>query len=205
VLFTGIMLSIVLLGVLMMVWQRRAWEAKLIRDHHNAAERPFIDHPKMPRNLQLRNLALLMSGSVLLGWLFQGRFELSFWQWFLLLSGFMLFYMDHRLLGVTTVYILTDQGLGIRFAPGHIDYRLFISYREIKHARRIPVPKDKPPVWSQITPQRSLEEGILLTPTNLDGFSKLLPGEILLAPTDMDAFLKQLSGHVHILKEPEVL
>lgn len=192
VLFSWILIAIVVLGLLMMDWQRRAWETRLICEHHAGPEKPFIDRPKMPSNLQLRNLAFLVTGSALVAWIFQGQFELSFWQWFFLFVGFMLLYMDHRLLGATTVYILTDQGIGIRSAPGHIDYRLFFSYWEIRHAQRIQAPKQKPVLWSQITPTQQLKEGVLITPRKRDGFTRQIEGAVLLAPSDVDEFLKHI-------------
>lgn len=189
VLFSWILIGIVVLGLLMMDWQRRAWETRLIREHHAGPEKPFIDRPKMSLNTQLRNLILLALGSGLAAWIFRGQFELGFWQWFFLLAGFMLLYMDHRLLGATTVYILTDQGIGIRFAPGHIDYRLFFSYWEIWRAQCIQVPEKIPVRWSQATPTRRPGEGILLTPRNRDGFTRQIKSEMLLAPSDLETFL----------------
>ena len=196
VLFSWILLAIVVIGSLMMDWQRSAWEAKLIREHHAGLEAPLIDQPKMPLNIQLRNLGALFVGSWLVAWVFQGQFDLNFWQWFFLFAGFMLLYMNHRLLGATTVYILTDQGVGIRSAPGHIDYRLFFSYGEIRHVQRIQVPEQKPIHWSQVTPTRKPEEGVLLTPKNRAGFSRQIEGEVLLAPTNIDAFLKHIPPHL---------
>ena len=196
VLFSWILIAIVIIGLIMMVWQRRAWEAKLIREHHQGSNAVYIDRPKMPISIQLRNLALLALGSLLLAWLFQGTFELNFWQWFFLLTGFMLLYMDHRLLGATTVYIITDQGIGIRFAPGHIDYRLFFSYGEIRHAQHIRVPDPRPIRWSITTPTRNPKDGLLLTPRNPNGFTKQIEGEVLLTPTDMDEFIKHIPSHL---------
>jgi hypothetical protein len=196
VLFSWILIAIIAIGLLMMGWQRRAWEARLIREHHAGPEKPFIDRPKMPLKIQLRNLALLALGSGLVAWIFQGQFELSFWQWFFLFLGFMLLYMDHRLLGATTVYILTDQGIGIRFAPGHIDYRLFFSYWEIWRAQPIRVPEKKPVRWSQVTPTRGPVQGVLLTPRNRDGFTRQIKAEVLLAPSDTDRFLKHIPAQL---------
>lgn len=196
VLFSWILIAILLIGLLMMDWQRRAWEAKLIREHHKGPGKPLIDRPKMPLHLQLRNLGWLALGSGLVAWLLQGQFELSFWQWFSLFVGFMLLYMDHRLLGTTTVYILADQGIGIRCAPGHVDYRLFFSYDEIWRARRVEVPKEKPHRWSQVTPMRQQSEGLLLIPKNRDGFTRHINGEILLAPSDLDTFLAHFPPHL---------
>ena len=196
VFFSWILVAIVVVGLLMMVWQRRAWEAKLIREQHSVAEKPFINYPKMPLKTQLFNLGLLFAASGILAWLFQGRFELNFWPWFFLLCGFMLLYQDSLLLGATTVYSITDQGIGIRVAPGHIDYRLFFSYGEIKHVKRIQVPETRPVRWSVTTPTRKPKEGILLTPKNPNGLSKQIEGEVLLAPTNMDNFLQHIPSHL---------
>ena len=196
VLFSWILAAIVVLGLMMMYWQRRAWEARLVREHHTGPEIPFIDRPKMPLNQQVRNLVLLALGSALVAWVFRGQFELSFWQWFFLFVGFMLLYMDHRLLGATTVYILTDQGIGIRFAPGHIDYRMFFSYKEMWRVQRTQIPEKKPLRWSQITPTRKIDEGILLFPKKRDGFSRQVNGEMLLAPTDLESFMQHVPSNL---------
>jgi hypothetical protein len=189
VLLSWILAGIILTGLLMMDWQRRAWEAKLVRDHHTGPERPLIDRPKMPLKAQVRNLALLALGSGLMAWIFQGQLALSFWQWFFLFVGFTLLYMDHRLLGATTVYILTDQGIGIRYAPGHVDYRLFFSYGEVWRAQGIRAPEKLPVRWSLVTPARQPGEGVLLTPRNRDGFTRQIKSEILLTPTNIQIFL----------------
>ena len=196
VLLSWILVGIVLLGLIMMVWQRRAWETKLIREHHQKSNAVYIDRPKMPVSIQLRNMIILALGSVALAWPFQGRFELNFWQWVFLLIGFMLLYMDHRLLGSTTVYIVTDQGIGIRFAPGHIDYRLFFSYGEIRHVQPVQVPDPRPLRWSVTTPTRNPKGGVLLTPRNPNGFSRQIEGEVLLTPTDTDEFMKHIPHHL---------
>lgn len=198
VLFSWILVGIILLGLLMMDWQRRAWEAKLVREHHQGTEKPFIDRPKMPLQTQMRNLALVVLGSGLVAWIFRGQFELGFWQWFFLFTGFMLLYMDHRLLGATTVYILTDQGIGIRFAPGHVDYRMFFSYNEIWRAQRMRIraPEKLPVRWSVITPTRKPSEGVLLTPRNRDGFTRQIKSEILLAPTEVETFLEHFPSQI---------
>jgi hypothetical protein len=189
VLISWILVGIIVTGLLMMDWQRRAWEAQLVREHHEGSGKPFIDRPKMPLQIQLRNLALLALGSGLVAWIFQGQLALGFWQWFCLFVGFMLLYMDHRLLGATTVYILTDQGIGIRFAPGHVDFRLYFSYGEIWRAQRIDVPKNLPARWSLVTPVRQPDEGVLLTSRNRDGFIRQIKSEMLLAPSDINTFL----------------
>ena len=201
-LVSGILLAIVLVGLLMMAWQEHAWETRIIREFHTGQARPHIEHPHAPRAFQVRNLVLVLAASALLGWLLNGRFSLSGVQWFLLLSGCILLYKDGLLFGAAVTYIVTDQGIGIRYVPGHIDYRLFFKFHEIWKAVRTKVPESLPLRWDVLVPRRRLQEGVLLYATRREGFSKQLQGELLLAPVDIDAFLKLIPGHVASLQEP---
>jgi hypothetical protein len=196
VIFSWILFAMIFASLILIIWQRRAWAAKNIRKYQQDHAPVYRDHPKMPLNLQLRNLVIVAVGSGLLGRFLQGSLDLSFWQWFFLASGFTLLYMDHRVFGTTTDYILTDTGLGLRYTPGHVEYRMFFSYQDIKQAQRVQVPKEKPILWTQVTPTRNVETGILLTPSNRNGFTNQIKGEILLAPTDIDAFLKHFPSHL---------
>ncbi len=134
---SGILLAIVLVGLLMMVWQARAWESKIMRENSEGAAKAFIDRPHVARKFQLRNLALVLAGSGLVGWVLNGKIGISGLQWFLLLAGFMLLYKDALLFGAGATYIITDQGIGIRLVPGHVDYRLFFKFHEIWQAVRM--------------------------------------------------------------------
>jgi hypothetical protein len=199
---SGALLAVVALGLLAMLWQRKAWEAKITREQNRSGAGPYIDRPHAPRLYQLRNLALLFLTSGLLAWLLNGRLALSGWQWFFLLTGFMLLYKDTLLLGATVTYILTDQGVGIHFIPGHVDYRLFFKYHEIRQAARKRLPRPHPPHWELITPVRFPQEGVLLSAKNRNGFSQQLQGELFLAPTDIEVFLEHISRRVFIPREP---
>ena len=193
------LLAIVALGLLAMLWQRKAWEAKITREQHRGAAGPYIDRPHAPRLYQLRNLALLFLASGLLAWLLRGRLYLGGWQWFFLLAGFMILYKDTLLLGATVTYILTDQGVGIHFIPGHVDYRLFFKYHEIRQAARKQLPRPQPLGWELIAPVRSPQEGVLLSAKNRNGFSPQLQGELFLAPSSIEAFLEHIAPRVYIL------
>jgi hypothetical protein len=198
--FSGILLGIVLVGLLMMRWQNHAWEASTIRDFHSGAFKPIVDHPHAARLFQIRNLLIVLLASAGLGWLLNGRFGMSGLQWFLLMAGFMFLYRDAVLFGASVSYILTDQGIGIRFVPGHVDYRLFFTYREIRQAVRTKVPVKVPPRWDRLTPQKRVPEGLLLYAARMAGFSKQLQGELLLAPADIKGFLAELSHHVEVIQ-----
>jgi len=198
---SGILMAIVLVGLLLMAWQNRAWEARTRGEFHSGETRPFIDHPHAARMFQIRNLGLMLGGSGLLGWLLNGRFDLSGLQWCLLLAGFMLLYKDALLFGAAVTYIITDQGIGIRYLPGYVDYRLFFKFNEIWRFVRTKVPERVPRRWDVLTPQRHPKEGVLLYAARREGFSKQIRSEVLLAPTNIGRFLSELAGHVAVTEE----
>ena len=198
---SGILLAIVLVGLLMMLWQARAWESRIIRENSEGAAKAFIDRPHVARRFQLRNLALLLVGSGLVGWVLNGKIGISGLQWFLLLAGFMLLYKDALLFGAGATYIITDQGIGIRLVPGHVDYRLFFKFHEIWQAVRMKVPERIPLRWDVLTPLKNPKEGVLLKSAQREGFSKTIQSELLVVPTDREKFLEELQGHVAVVRE----
>jgi|WetSurMetagenome_2_1015567.scaffolds.fasta_scaffold163385_2 hypothetical protein len=200
-LFSGILMAIVLLGLLMMAWQKQAWEARIIREFHSAETKPILDHPHAARLFQVRNLMLMLVGCAGLGWLLNEQLGIPGVQWFLLSAGFMLLDRDGMLFGAAVLYIVTNQGIGIRYVPGHLDYRLFFKFNEIKKAVRTKVPESLPMRWDVLTPRRNLKEGVLLFAASRTGFTKLIQGELLLSPTDIEGFLDQLSPHVWVPEE----
>jgi hypothetical protein len=200
-LVSGIFTAVVLLGLGMMVWQERAWENKIRREFSSREESPYIDHPHVARMIQIRNLVLLCLGSGLLGGLLNGQIGIRGLQWFFLFVGFMLLYKDAILLGRPVTYIVTDQGIGIRWAPGHVDYRLFFRFHEIRQAEQIKVPEHIPLSWEVLTAQKHPQEGIILLSADSAGFSRQIQGVLLLAPTDNERFLSELAGHVAVVQE----
>ncbi len=86
-----------------------------------------------------------------------GRFGLSGLQWALLLAGIMLLYKDSLLFGAAVTYLITDQGIGIRFVPGHVDYRLFFKFSEIWQVVRTKPPERIPLRWEMLTPAETPE------------------------------------------------
>jgi hypothetical protein len=176
-----------------MAWQKRAWEAGIRREFHSGDASPYIDHAHVARTVQIRNLLLLCAASGLLGWLLNGRFELSGLQWFLLIAGFMLLTRNFLLFGADVTYIITDQGIGILYVPR--DTRLFFKFNEIWRAARTKAPRRIPPRWEVLTPMKHPQEGLLLYTTRREGLSTQTRNQLLLRPTDMEAFLKELAGH----------
>jgi hypothetical protein len=193
--FSSVFLAIVLLGLLMMAWQNKAWETRIIREYSNGKTSPLVDHPHAARTFQIRNLVLVLAGGGLLGWLLNGQFRMNGWQWGLLFAGFMLLYRDAYLFGAAVTYIVTDQGIGIRFVPGHVDYRLFFKFSEIRQIARIKVPERIPRSWDVLAPQKHPREGVMLLSLHRGGFSREIQGEVLLTPTDIEKFLAAPGGH----------
>src|SRR6185436_8913219 len=133
---SGIFLGIILLGLLLMRAQQYFWEVKITREFQKEGK-PYRDHPRLPIGLQLRNLALVLAGSAVLGLLFGGRLGLQGWQWFLLAAGLMVLYKDTLLFGASAVYLVTPRGIAVRYIPAHVDYRMFLKYDEIDKIARV--------------------------------------------------------------------
>jgi hypothetical protein len=199
--FSAILLAIVLLGLGMMAWQEQAWERKIRREFSKRGQ-PYRDQPHAARSFQARNFVLVCAATGLLGWLLQGRLGLTALQWFLLLAGFMLLYKDSLFFGAAVTYLITDQGVGIRFVPGHVDYRLFFKFKEIREAVRTDLPEQVPLRWEVLAPRRTRQSGVLLYSYRQAGFSKQIQGPLFLAPADREDFLEELARHVRITEDP---
>lgn len=185
---SGIFLAIILLGLWLMVVQQRAWEAEIARKYQVL----YRDQPRAPFAYQLRNAILVCAGSAAFGWFAGGQFGLSALQVTLLCIGVMFLYKDALLFGAGTVYLVTNKGIAIRYVPGHIDYRLFFGYDEIRSVEKIAPVENIPLSWDVLTPRRKMSSaGLLLKPKNINGFSKTIR-EVVLCPKDMDEFIKHL-------------
>ena len=186
----GIFAGIIALGLWMMFLQQRYWEAKIYREFQKEGA-PYRVQPRSPLKTRLRNVAFVLGGSAILGLLLNNRLSLTGLQWFLLASGLMLLYRDAYIFGASAVYVVTPRGIGVRYIPGHVDYRLFFRYSEINYVTRVRAGDKLPKNTSVLSPTRNKKEGILLVAKLMDGFSNQL-GQILLTPDDPEAFLAQL-------------
>src|SRR5689334_21843418 len=115
-----------------------AWISNLQREHAFKDGIFYVDQPPFPWTSAARRILILMAGAGLLAWLLRGQFGLSFWKLFLVIAGFTLLYQDTQFLGAPTTYVITDQGIGIHFVPGHIGYRLFFTFKEIGRIEKRP-------------------------------------------------------------------
>src|SRR5574337_1608595 len=73
---SAVLTGIILLGLLLMILQQRFWEARIQRDFQKEGQ-PYRDQPRAPLGYQLRNLALVLAGSALIGLLLGGRLNLT--------------------------------------------------------------------------------------------------------------------------------
>ncbi|HEX6270132.1 MAG TPA: hypothetical protein VFZ43_07855 [Anaerolineales bacterium] len=185
----GFLLLIIVVAMLMLRWQSRAWISNLRREHAFQDGKFHIDEPDIPWSDSARKIVLLLAGAGLLAWLLDGQFRLSFWQFFFLISGFTLLYNDTRFFGAPTTYVITDRGIGIHFIPGHIDYRLFLPFREISRIEKSEYQKDND--WDLFARRRDVQDGLLMIPKSLNGFTKRID-KLFIAPKDVEKFLAQL-------------
>lgn len=173
----------------MLQWQRSAWISYMRREHAGADGKFYVDVPAVPWERAVRNIVILILGSGLFAYLFKGQFGLAFWQIFLIMTGFTLTYQDIRFFGYPTTFIITASGVAIYFAPGHLDYRLFFTFKEIARLERTQYQTEKK--WGFFGRVRDGSEGLLFIPKDINGFSKRLD-RLFIVPNDIDKFLEQL-------------
>ena len=76
--FSGIFLSIIVIGLLMLRWQSSAWISNLQREHAFKEGKFHVDQPSFSFMDSARKILILMAGAALLAWLLNGKFGLSF-------------------------------------------------------------------------------------------------------------------------------
>ena len=185
-----IFMAIILLGIISLNWRSAAWIADQRRQHAPRGTEAFlVQRVPIPWMHTARRLALLVVVAAVTAWLAGGLVGLSFWQFFVMIVGFAIFYMDVRFFGAETTYIVTDTGIAIYCVPGHLDYRVFIRFKEMERVQRLDPVEKIEASWTIFSRVQKVKSGLLLMPRNPQGFSKQLQ-EILITPTDVAAFLK---------------
>ena len=187
--FSGMFLLVIAAGLLMLRWQSIAWVSNLRREHASSGGTFYVDQSPFPLGTSARKIGLLLPGGAALAWLLQGQLGLGFWHFFLIIVGFMLFYQDGRFFGPPATYAITDQGIGIRFVPSHIDYRLFFPFREISRIEKTQYQKDQG--WELFARPQDGGEGLLLVPSDPNGFTKRLD-KLFIVPKNIEEFVVQL-------------
>jgi hypothetical protein len=187
--FSFLFLAIIVMGLLALRWQSSAWISNLRREHAFPEGKFYVDHPPFSPLDSVRKIAILVAGAALLAWLLRGQLGLTFWQLFLIIVGFTLLYRDTQFFGAPTTYVITDQGIGIHFTPGHIDYRLFLAFKEISRIEKCTFEKGNN--LDAFTRTRETQDGLLLIPKNPNGFTKRIE-KLFIAPSHREIFLEQL-------------
>jgi hypothetical protein len=187
--FAALFLGIVVIGILSLRWQSAAWISEMRRQYADRGGKFYVDQPPVPWQKAARNIALLIAASALIAFLLKGRLGLTFWQFFLLILGLTLFYRDTLFFGSAATYIITASGIAIRFVPGHIDYRLFLPFREISRIERADYQKRMDTDLFART--RDVSNGLLMIPKDPKGFTKRID-KLFIAPQNIDQFVEQL-------------
>jgi hypothetical protein len=186
-----VFLVVVIIGMLSLRWQASAWISQIRFEQAPGNGKFYVDQPPIPWRMAAQKTGLLIAGSALLAYLLQGRLGLSFWQFFFIISGFPIFYQDTRFFGASVIYILTATGIAIRFVPGHLDYRLFLPFREIRQIERVKHKFQERSDTDIFARTREEAEGLLLTPRDPRGFSKRVQ-KLFIVPADVERFVREL-------------
>lgn len=186
----ALFLAVVAVGILSLRWHAAAWIRWMRSEHAPDGGKFYVDRPAIPWGMAVRKIGLLVAGSAAIAYLLQGQLGLSFWQFFFILVGFVLFYQDNRIFGAEAAFIVTASGIGIRFVPGHLEYRLFLAFREISRIERKRYQESRDIALFASTRQEQ-QDGLLLIPKDPGGFSKRLD-KVFLVPADLEQFVAQL-------------
>lgn len=185
----AIFLGVIVLAILALRWQNAAWVASIRRQHAGEDGKFYVDEPPVNWKSLLQNVGILTAFSLVLSYLLDGQFGLSFWQYLIMSVGFTTFYRDGRFFGPWATYIVTASGLGIRLIPGQIDYRLFLPFKEISRIERCEYSKRQDvDIFARV---QDSKDGLLLTPKDPKGFTKQVD-KLFIVPGNVDAFVEQL-------------
>jgi hypothetical protein len=187
----AVFLAVVVIGILSLRWQAAAWISQMRSEHTSENGKFYVDQPPVPWRMAARKIGLLIAGGALVAFLLQGRLGLGFWQFFMIVVGFPIFYQDTRFFGASVIYIITASGIGIRFVPGHLEYRLILTFREINSVERVKHKDQERSDTDVFARTREEMDGLLLTPRDPRGFSKSIQ-KLFIVPTNLEQFVHQL-------------
>lgn len=182
-------LLIIVVGVLALRWQSAAWISHMRRLHAGQDGKFYIDQPPISWQRAARNIAYLIAGSIVIGFLLKGQWGLTFWQIVVIVIGFTILYRDTQFFGSAATYIITATGIGIRLVPGHLDYRLFLPFKEISRIERGGYVKQlDTDIFARA---RESRDGLMLIPKDPNGFTRRID-KLFIVPQDVDKFVEQL-------------
>jgi hypothetical protein len=185
---SSIFLFIILLGLFMVQWQHSAWISTMRNEYAPTGGKFYIDRPPVPVRDAVWNILILIVAAGIVAFFLNSQIRLAPWQVFVIIVGFSLLYRNSIFFGAPTTYIITASGIAIHYAPGHLDYRLFLTYHEINRIERCGFQKDKG--WDCFARMR-LKDGLLILPKNPKGLTKRIE-KLFIVPKDIDKFLAQL-------------
>jgi hypothetical protein len=188
-LVTSIFIGIIILGILSLRWQSAAWISHMRRQHAGADGKFYVDQPPVAWQDALQNFVVVLALSLVVAFLLRGQFGLTFWQLLIMAAGFTVFYRDTRFFGSAVTYIITATGIGIRLVPGHIDYRLFLPFKEISRIERKEYRQSRDTDLFART--GAVKDGLLLVPKDPKGFTTRID-KLFIVPTDIDKFVEEL-------------
>ena len=185
----ALFLVLIVMGVLALRWQSAAWISHMRRLYAGKDGKFYIDQPPIPWQRTARNISYLILGSLVIAFLLKGQFGLTFWQFFVMGVGFTILYRDTQFFGSAATYIITATGIAIRLVPGHIDYRLFLPFKEISRIERGEYQRKlDTDIFARV---RESKDGLMLIPKDPNGFTKRID-KLFIVPSDVDQFVKQL-------------
>jgi len=187
--FAALLLMVVVIGLLALRWQSAAWISHVRRQYADGDGKFYVDRPSVPWRRAVRNTAFLIMGSILIAYLLNGQFRLTFWQFLIMIVGFTILYEDTHLFGSEVTYIITAPGIAIRFVPGHMDYRLFLHFKEISRIEQRNYQQSLDTDLFART--RDVKTGLLMIPKDPKGFTNRID-KLFIAPNDLENFMKQL-------------
>jgi hypothetical protein len=179
---------IILLGLFMVQWQHAAWLSTLREEHAPTGGKFYVDRPPVLIRRAVKNITILLAAAGVVSFFLNRQIGLEPWQMFLIIVGFSLLYRDSTFFGAPTTYVITASGIAVYFAPGHLDYRLFVTFSEINRIERCGYEKDKG--WDCFARVRATD-GLLLIPKNPNGLTKRIE-KLFIAPGNIDKFREQL-------------
>jgi len=179
---------IILLGLFMVHWQYSAWLSILRAEYAPHGGKYYVDRPSVPIRRAIKNISILLVGAGIVSFFLNRGIGLEPWQMFLIIVGFSLLYRNFTFFGAPTIYVITASGIAVYFAPGHLDYRLFLKFGEISRIERCGFQKEKG--WDCFARVRA-NDGLLLIPKNPNGLTKRIE-KLFIAPNDIEKFQEQL-------------
>ncbi len=184
-----IFLFIIVAAMALLQWRHVAWLSHMRREYAPSEGKFYVDRPPIPFQAAARSILILVIFSALAAFFINKQIGLSAWQVFLIIVSFMLTYRDALFFGAPVTYVITASGIGVHFAPGHLDYRLFLKFSEISRIERCSFQKGKG--WDCFARSTNAQDGLLFLPKNPNGFSKRLE-KLFIAPRNVEQFLAQL-------------